>query len=72
MDGVIIEWLCIFNDKAGELRFRYRTSNGEIMFSPEGYKAKASVLTASGSVHQEECLSRAGGGSVQRIARSRG
>ncbi|MFG1478886.1 YegP family protein [Xanthobacter sp. V4C-4] len=40
----------IFKDKAGEFRFRYRASNGEIMFSSEGYKAKASALDAIESI----------------------
>ncbi|MDO8901378.1 MAG: YegP family protein [Phenylobacterium sp.] len=33
----------IFKDKAGEFRVRFRASNGEIMFSSEGYSAKASA-----------------------------
>ncbi|CAD0217041.1 hypothetical protein EN41_05025 [Agrobacterium tumefaciens] len=40
----------VFKDKAGEFRFRFRASNGEIMFSSEGYKAKASVLNAIESI----------------------
>lgn len=40
----------IFKDKAGEFRFRYRASNGEIMFSSEGYKAKASAVSAIESI----------------------
>lgn len=34
----------IYKDKKGETRFRYRASNGEVMFSSEGYKAKASAM----------------------------
>jgi uncharacterized protein YegP (UPF0339 family) len=34
----------VYKDKKGETRFRYRASNGEIVFSSEGYKAKASAL----------------------------
>ncbi len=34
----------VYQDKAGEYRFRFRASNGEIMFSSEGYAAKASAL----------------------------
>ncbi len=34
----------VYQDKAGEYRFRFRASNGEIMFSSEGYSAKASAL----------------------------
>jgi|TARA_R100000935_G_scaffold54121_1_gene82618 hypothetical protein len=33
----------IFKDKAGEFRVRFRASNGEVMFSSEGYAAKASA-----------------------------
>lgn len=40
----------VFKDKAGEFRFRYRASNGEIMFSSEGYKAKASAQDAIESI----------------------
>lgn len=40
----------VFKDKAGEFRFRYRASNGEIMFSSEAYKAKASALDAVDSI----------------------
>jgi uncharacterized protein YegP (UPF0339 family) len=36
----------IYKGKNGETRFRYRASNGEIMFSSEGYKAKASAVKA--------------------------
>lgn len=34
----------IYKDKKGETRFRYRASNGEIVFGSEGYKARASAL----------------------------
>ena len=34
----------VYKDKKGETRFRYRANNGEIVFSSEGYKAKASAL----------------------------
>ncbi|HEY4199281.1 MAG TPA: YegP family protein [Devosiaceae bacterium] len=40
----------IFKDKAGEFRFRFRASNGEIMFSSEGYSAKASAMKAIDSL----------------------
>ncbi|MFG1400934.1 YegP family protein [Xanthobacter sediminis] len=40
----------VFKDKAGEFRFRYKASNGEIMFSSEGYKARASALDAIESI----------------------
>ena len=32
----------IYEDKAGEFRFRLKARNGEIILSSEGYKAKAS------------------------------
>lgn len=34
----------LYKDKKGETRFRYRSKNGEVMFSSEAYKAKASAL----------------------------
>jgi uncharacterized protein YegP (UPF0339 family) len=34
----------VYKDKAGEFRFRFRASNGEIMFGSEGYASKASAL----------------------------
>ncbi|HSI41169.1 MAG TPA: YegP family protein [Xanthobacteraceae bacterium] len=40
----------VYKDKAGEFRFRFRASNGEAMFSSEGYKAKASALNAIESI----------------------
>jgi len=40
----------VFKDKAGEYRFRFRASNGEIMFASEGYKAKASAISAIESI----------------------
>ncbi|MFJ6324895.1 MULTISPECIES: YegP family protein [unclassified Rhizobium] len=40
----------VYKDKAGEFRFRFRASNGEIMFGSEGYKAKASALHAIESI----------------------
>ena len=40
----------VYKDKAGEFRFRYKASNGEIMFSSEGYKAKTSALDAIESI----------------------
>lgn len=40
----------VYKDKAGEFRFRFRASNGEAMFSSEGYKAKASALSAIDSI----------------------
>ncbi len=40
----------VFKDKAGEYRFRFRASNGEIMFASEGYTARASAISAIESI----------------------
>lgn len=40
----------IYKDKAGEFRFRFKASNGETMFGSEGYKAKASAMSAIESI----------------------
>lgn len=40
----------VYKDKAGEFRFRFRASNGEAMFSSEGYTAKASAMAAVESI----------------------
>ena len=40
----------IYNDKAGEFRFRLKARNGEIILSSEGYKAKASCENGIESV----------------------
>jgi uncharacterized protein YegP (UPF0339 family) len=40
----------IYKDKKGETRFRYRAANGEIVFSSEAYKAKASATKAIESI----------------------
>ncbi len=42
----------VYKDKAGEFRFRFKASNGESMFSSEGYKAKASALSAVESIRK--------------------
>lgn len=36
----------IYKDKAGEFRFRVKATNGNILASSEGYKAKASAVNA--------------------------
>jgi len=36
----------IYKDKAGEYRFRIKATNGNILASSEGYKAKASAVNA--------------------------
>lgn len=40
----------VYKDKKGETRFRYRAGNGEIVFSSEGYKAKASAMKSIESI----------------------
>ena len=40
----------VYKGKSGEFRFRFKASNGESMFSSEGYKAKASALSAIESI----------------------
>jgi uncharacterized protein YegP (UPF0339 family) len=40
----------IYKDKAGEFRFRFKASNGETMFSSEGYKSKSSATSAIESI----------------------
>jgi uncharacterized protein len=40
----------IYQDKAGEYRFRLKASNGQIIAASEGYKAKASCLNGIESV----------------------
>ena len=40
----------VYKDKAGEFRFRYKASNGEVMFASEGYKNKASATDAIESI----------------------
>jgi uncharacterized protein YegP (UPF0339 family) len=40
----------LYKDKAGEFRFRFKSPNGENMFSSEGYKAKASAVSAIESI----------------------
>lgn len=42
----------VYKDKKGETRFRYRAGNGEIVFSSEGYKAKASALKSIESLQK--------------------
>ena len=37
----------LYQDKAGEYRFRLKASNGETIGSSEGYKAKASATNLS-------------------------
>ena len=40
----------VYTDKKGEFRFRLKASNGEIIATGEGYKAKASCLNGIASI----------------------
>ena len=40
----------VYKDKKGETRFRFRAGNGEIVFTSESYKAKASAVSAIESI----------------------
>ena len=40
----------VYQDKAGEYRFRLKASNGEIIVTGEGYKAKASCMNGIESI----------------------
>jgi len=42
----------VYNDKAGEFRFRLKARNGEIIATSEGYKAKAGCLNGIESVRK--------------------
>ncbi|AGA69002.1 hypothetical protein Desdi_1509 [Desulfitobacterium dichloroeliminans LMG P-21439] len=42
----------MYEDKAGEFRFRLKARNGEIIATSEGYKAKASCLNGIESVRK--------------------
>lgn len=42
----------IYNDKAGEFRFRLKSSNGQNVLSSEGYKTKASAQNGIRSVQE--------------------
>ena len=42
----------MYQDKAGEYRFRLKARNGEIIATSEGYKAKASCLNGIESVRK--------------------
>lgn len=45
----------IYNDKAGEFRFRLKARNGEIILASEGYKTKASCENGVESVRKNSC-----------------
>jgi uncharacterized protein YegP (UPF0339 family) len=40
----------LYKDKANEYRIRFRASNGEVMFSGQGYKQKQSAVHAVESI----------------------
>lgn len=40
----------VYQDKAGEFRFRLKASNGQIILASEGYKAKSSCINGIESV----------------------
>ena len=40
----------VYKDKKGETRFRFRAANGEIVFTSESYKAKASAMKTIESI----------------------
>ncbi len=40
----------VYQDKAGEFRFRLKAKNGEIILTGEGYKAKAGCLNGIASI----------------------
>lgn len=42
----------VHKDKSGDIRFRFRASNGEVMFRGQGYKQKASALNAVESIKE--------------------
>ena len=42
--------LSIYNDKAGEFRFRLKARNGEIILASEGYSSKPGVKNGVESV----------------------
>ncbi len=42
----------VYTDKAGEYRFRLKATNGQIIATGEGYKAKASCLNGIASVQK--------------------
>lgn len=46
----------VFEDKAGEFRFRLKAGNGETVGASEGYKAKASALNGTESVKKNASM----------------
>lgn len=48
----------VYTDKAGEIRFRLKARNGEIVISSEGYRSKASCMKGIASVRRNAPESR--------------
>lgn len=46
----------LYQDKAGEFRFRLKAGNGEIILASEGYKQKASAINGIESVRKNAPL----------------
>ncbi len=46
----------LYEDKAGEYRFRLKAGNGEIILASEGYKQKASALNGIESVRKNSAI----------------
>jgi uncharacterized protein YegP (UPF0339 family) len=42
----------VYQDNAGDYRFRFKASNGEKMFASQGYKQKRSALSAIESIQK--------------------
>lgn len=42
----------IYKDKAGEFRVRFRASNGQVLFSTEGYASKTSANSLIESIRK--------------------
>ena len=40
----------VYEDKAGETRFRLKAGNGQVILASEGYKSKASAMNGIDSV----------------------
>jgi hypothetical protein len=40
----------VYEDKAGEARFRFKAPNGQVMFASQGYAKKSSALQAIESI----------------------
>jgi uncharacterized protein YegP (UPF0339 family) len=48
----------VYTDSAGEYRFRLKASNGEVVLSSEGYKAKAGCMNGIKSVRENSKLDK--------------